>query len=177
MSSPEIPELGLQQIPEVALASQQVRACSRARVPNRVFIRFPNQQFSEVRTINSWDSGLPHVRDSASSPNQDYRILHIREFATSQVPGFRESRIPCSWKICSENFVKPDVSRVTGFPEFPNSPLIFFPSRRFIQSWKTFAITSYSSMNLICQCWVSMFLNSVCIDNLVHDLTFKFTML
>jgi hypothetical protein len=121
MSSPEISELRLLQIPEVALASQQVRACPCAWVPNRVFIRFPNRQNSEVRTINGWDSGLPHVHDSASSPNQDSRTLHIREFETPQVPDFRESRIPCSWKTYFENSVKLDVSRVTGFPEFPNS--------------------------------------------------------
>jgi hypothetical protein len=129
MSPPETSELGLLQIPEVALTSQQVRACPRAWAPNRVFIRFPNRQISEIRTINSWDSGLPHVHDSASSPNRtesssDSRILHIREFGTSQVPDFRESRVPCSWKTYFENSVKLDVSRVTGFPEFPNSDVV-----------------------------------------------------
>jgi hypothetical protein len=121
MSSQETPEPGLQQVPELALASQLVHACPRAWVPNRVFIRFPNRQFSEVRAIDSWDSGLPHVRDSSSLPNQDPRTLHIREFGTSQVSSFRESRIPCSWKTYFENFVKLNVSRVTGFPEFPNT--------------------------------------------------------
>jgi hypothetical protein len=47
--------------------------------------------------------------------------LHIREFKASQVSGFRELWIPWSWKTCFENFVKLNVSRVTGFPEFPNN--------------------------------------------------------
>jgi hypothetical protein len=29
--------------------------------------------------------------------------------------------MPCSWKTYLKNFVKLNVSRVTGFPEFPNS--------------------------------------------------------
>jgi hypothetical protein len=66
MSSREIPEQGLQQFPELAFAS----------------LKFGP---STVR-----DSGLPHVRDSTSSPNQNSRTLHIREFKASQVSGFRE---------------------------------------------------------------------------------------
>jgi hypothetical protein len=121
ISSHETPELGLRQIPELVLTPPLVRGCSRAWSPNRVFIRFPNRQFSEVRAIVRWDSGLPHTCDSASLPNQDSRTQHIREFETSQVPGSRESRIPCSWKTYFKNFVKLNVSRVTGFPEFPNT--------------------------------------------------------
>jgi hypothetical protein len=130
MSSHETPELGPQQIPELALASQLVHACPSVWLSIRVFNRFPNWSLSKVRAIDSWDSGLPHVRDSSSSPNQDSRTLHIREFETSQVPGFRESRIPCSWKTCFENFVKLNVSRVTGFPEFPNNAIGHFGARR-----------------------------------------------
>jgi hypothetical protein len=92
MSSHVIPELGPRQIPELAFASSSVR-----------------------------DSGLLHVRDPISSPNQDSRTSHIREFEASQVPRFRKSWIPCPWKTCFENFVKLNVSRVTGFPEFPNT--------------------------------------------------------
>jgi hypothetical protein len=75
-------------------------------------------------------SGLPHVRDSISSPHQDSRTSRIREFEASQVPGFRESWVSCSWKTCLKNFVKLSVSRVTGSPEFPNTS----PSRKRVDS-------------------------------------------
>jgi hypothetical protein len=69
------------------------------------------------------DSELPHVRDSTSSLNHDPRILHIREFEASQVPGFRKSWVCCPWKTCLNNFVKPNVSSVTDLLEFPNTAL------------------------------------------------------
>jgi hypothetical protein len=120
MSSPEIPELGLRKIPEVTLVSQTVRACPCAWVPNRVFIRFPNQQFFRSSDYQQLRFRAPACSWLLLLPNQDSRTLHIREFETSQVPDFWESRIPCSWKTCFENFVKLNVSRVTGFLEFPN---------------------------------------------------------
>jgi hypothetical protein len=36
--------------------------------------------------------------------------------------------MPCSWKTYLKNFVKTrcfDVSRVTGFPKFPNRDILF----------------------------------------------------
>jgi hypothetical protein len=106
MSSPEIPELSPPQILEVAPASPRVRACPCSWVPNRVFARFPNQQISEVRTFRNGGSGLPRVHDFASSPNRNPRTLHIREFETSQVSDFLDSRIPCSWKTYFENAIR-----------------------------------------------------------------------
>jgi hypothetical protein len=87
------------------------------------------------------DSGLPHVRDFTSSPNQDSRTLHIREFEASQVPGFRKSWVPCSWKTCFENFAKLNVSRVTGFPEFPNKQQNLWKLSR-TQRWPEYRIKS-----------------------------------
>jgi hypothetical protein len=119
MSSRETPELGPEQIPELAFASPLVRACPRAWFPNLALDRFPNQPSSEVRATDS--SRLrASACDPLSSPNQDSRTSHIRESEASQVPGFRKSWIPCPWKTCFENLVKLNVSRVTGFPEFPN---------------------------------------------------------
>jgi hypothetical protein len=128
-------------------ASPQVHECLHAQLPNWVLDRFPNwpslfQRFVDVfardfRTGFSTDSRIgrtpkfasppargsepPHVRDPNTSPNQDSRTSHIREFEASQAPGFRKSWVPCPWKTCLKNFVKLNVSRVTGFPEFPNN--------------------------------------------------------
>jgi hypothetical protein len=64
---------------------------------------------------------LPRVHDSESSPIQDSRI---RMFANlklrrSRTPENRE--FPAPEKTYLKNFVKLNVSRVMGFPEFPNS--------------------------------------------------------
>jgi hypothetical protein len=67
------------------------------------------------------DSRLPRVHDSESSPIQDPRNSHVRESEASRVPDSRKSWIPCSWKTYLKNFIKLNVSRVTGFPEFPNT--------------------------------------------------------
>jgi hypothetical protein len=64
-------------------------------------------------------SKLPRIHDSGSSPIQDPRNSHVRESEASQIPDSRKSWIPCSWKIYLKNFVKLNVWRVTGFPEFP----------------------------------------------------------
>jgi hypothetical protein len=90
----------------MAFASPQIRACPSAWVPNRVFTGFPNRKISEIRAANNWDSGLPHVHDSASSPNQVSRTLHARELETSQVSEFLYSRISCPWKTYFENAIR-----------------------------------------------------------------------
>jgi hypothetical protein len=98
-------------------ASLQVREYLRVKLPNWVFDRFPNwpsffRWFARVFACNprtqpstdsrtgrppkfgpptAQDTGLPHVRDPISSPNQDPRTSHIREFVTSLAPGFRKS--------------------------------------------------------------------------------------
>jgi hypothetical protein len=124
-----------------------VRECPQAWLPNWVFDIFPNRpsllhRFVHVFACDSRtgsltdsrighlpkfappparDSGLPHVRDPTSSPNQDPRTSHFREFEASQVPGFRKSWVSCPWKTHLKSFVKLNVSRVTSFPEFPNT--------------------------------------------------------
>jgi hypothetical protein len=83
---------------------------------------------------------IPELAALRSSGHRQLEILGFRMFVTpllhrikipelcifakseaSQVPGFRQSRIPCSWKTCFKNFVKLSVSRVTSFTEFPNT--------------------------------------------------------
>jgi hypothetical protein len=117
------------------------------KLPNLVLDRFPNwpsllHRFLHVfardfRTGSStdsrtgllpkfapppaWGSGPPHVRDPITPPNQDSRTSHIREFGASQVPGFRKSWVSRPWKTCLKNFVKLNVTRVTGLPEFSNT--------------------------------------------------------
>jgi hypothetical protein len=51
------------------------------------------------------------------------KIPELRTFANSRLHRFQASEnreLPAPWKTCFENFVKLNVSRVTGFPEFPN---------------------------------------------------------
>jgi hypothetical protein len=95
MSTRLSPEQGLHQIPESAVLRSSGYRQLRFRASACSWLRL----LAESRFPNS----------------------HIREFETSQVSGFWESRIPCSWKTCFENFVNLNVSRVTGFPEFPNT--------------------------------------------------------
>jgi hypothetical protein len=83
-------------------------------------------------------SRLSHVHDSETSPIQDSRKSHVCEPEASQVQDSRKSPVrdpeasllPRFLKIVNflplktylKNFVKLDVSRVTGFPKFPNAP-------------------------------------------------------
>jgi hypothetical protein len=105
MYSHKTPEPGLQQIPEVTLASQPVRACPCAWVPNRVFIRFPNQQFFRSSDYQQLRFRAPAclwllLLAESRSPNSAHS--RIRDFA-----GPRFSRIANSlllknilWKLC-----------------------------------------------------------------------------
>jgi hypothetical protein len=121
MSSRVTPELGPRQIPESAFASLQfVNVFSRdSRTGSPTDSRISRS--SKFAPSPARGSGLLHVRDSTSSPNHDPRTSYIREFEVSQVLGLRKSWVPCPWKTSLKNFVKPNVSRVTGFPEFPNT--------------------------------------------------------
>jgi hypothetical protein len=67
------------------------------------------------------DSRKSHIRDSEASQVQDSRKSHIRDSEASQVQDSWKSHVPCPWKTYLKNFVKLDVLRVTGFPEFPNT--------------------------------------------------------
>jgi hypothetical protein len=121
MSSRETPELGLQQFPELAFASPLVRACPRARLPNSALDKFPNRPFSEVRAIDT-----SRFRAPACSWLHFFTESRFPNFAHSRIRGFTGSRLPTIvnsllLKTCLENFVKLNVSRVTGFPEFPNT--------------------------------------------------------
>jgi hypothetical protein len=120
-SSRVTPELGPREIPESAFASSSVRACLRAWLPNWVLDRFPNRPSSEVHAIASsrfraFACSWPHFFIESRFPN----FTHSR-IRASQVPGFRKSWVSCPWKTCLKNFVKLNVSRVTGFHEFPNT--------------------------------------------------------
>jgi hypothetical protein len=76
--------------------------------------------------------------------------LHIREFEASQVPGFRKSWIPCSWKTWFENFVKLNVSRVTGFSEFPNTNyLIDFRTNQVQKQIQNLWVHRHSNISLL----------------------------
>jgi hypothetical protein len=61
------------------------------------------------------DSREPHVRDSEASQAQDSGKSHVRDSEASQVQDSWKSHVPCPWKTYLKNFVKLDVSRVTGF--------------------------------------------------------------
>jgi hypothetical protein len=56
----------------------------------------------------------------ASSRLRSFVGSRFQIFASSRLRGFAGSRF---LKTHFTNFIKPDVSRVTGFPEFPNNRL------------------------------------------------------
>jgi hypothetical protein len=97
MSSRVTPELGPQQIPESALLLRRF-----APPPAR-------------------GSGLPYVRDPIASR---INIPELHTFANSRLHRFQTSEnrgFPAPEKHVSRTFVKLNVSRVTGFPKFPNT--------------------------------------------------------
>jgi hypothetical protein len=83
------------------------------------------------------DSRSSHIRDFGASQVQDSRSSHIRDFEALQVQDSRSSHIlhfeasagsrfqifvnSVFLKTHYMNFIYLDVSRVTGFPEFPNT--------------------------------------------------------
>jgi hypothetical protein len=67
------------------------------------------------------DSRKSHVRDFEASQVQDSWKSHVRDSEASQVQDYWKSQMLCPWKTYLRNFVKLDVLRVTGFPEFLNT--------------------------------------------------------
>jgi hypothetical protein len=67
------------------------------------------------------DSWKSRIRDPEASPVRDSWKSHVRDSEASRIQDSWKSRMLCPWKTHHKNFVKLDVSRVTGFPEFPNT--------------------------------------------------------
>jgi hypothetical protein len=121
MSSPEIPELGLRRIPQVTLVSQLVRACPCAWVPNRVFTKFPNQQFFRSSAYQQLRFRAPACSWLLLLSNQDSRTLHIREFETSQVQASKNREFPAPEKHALRTSLN---STFRGWRVFLNSPTV-----------------------------------------------------
>jgi hypothetical protein len=132
----------------MAFAPPQIRAYPSAWVPNRAFTGFPNWKISEIRAANSWDSGLPHVHDSTSSPNRVSRTLHACELETSQVSEFLHSRISCPWKTYFENTIR--LRRFEGdvFSWIPqqNSNIVLVMTPPTLDSTSTFPMSWNNSL-------------------------------
>jgi hypothetical protein len=87
--------------------------------------RLSHVRDSEVSQVQaSWKS---RVRDPEDSPVRDSRKSHVRDSEASQIQDSWKSRMLCPWKTHLKNFVKLDVSRVTGFPEFSNNNTFIVP--------------------------------------------------
>jgi hypothetical protein len=93
--------------------------------------------FATLEASQVQDSRSSHIRDFGASQVQDSRSSHIRDFEALQVQDSRSSHIlhfeasagsrfqifvnSVFLKSHYMNFIYLDVSRVTGFPEFPNT--------------------------------------------------------
>jgi hypothetical protein len=93
--------------------------------------------FATLEASQVQDSRSSHIRDFGASQVQDSRSSHIRDFEALQVQDSRSSHIlhfeasagsrfqifvnSVFLKTHYMNFIYLDVSRVTGFPEFPNT--------------------------------------------------------
>jgi hypothetical protein len=130
MSSRVTPEPGPRQIPDFAFRFFEDSCMSPRVIPVLSPDRLPNRPSSEVRAIASsrfWASACSwlHLFTELWSPN----------FTHSRIRGFTGPRLPkivsfLSLKTCLKNFVILNVSRVTGFPEFPNTS----PSGKLVDS-------------------------------------------
>jgi hypothetical protein len=126
-----IPEQGLHQIPELAVPRNSGNRQLRFRASARLRLHL----LAEL--------GFPN---SARS--------RVRDFTGYRLPRIANSLL---LKTYFENFVKLSVSRVTGFPEFPNSRLLFPRGHRVGRrrnQWDVpFAASSHSSTSFIVPCW------------------------
>jgi hypothetical protein len=93
--------------------------------------------FATLEASQVQDSRSSHIRDFGASQVQDSRSSHIRDFEALQVQDSRSSHIlhfeasagsrfqifvnSVFLKTHYMNFIYLDVSRVTGFTEFPNT--------------------------------------------------------
>jgi hypothetical protein len=93
--------------------------------------------FATLEASQVQDSRSSHIRDFGASQVQDSRSSHIRDFEALQVQDSRSSHIlhfeasagsrfqifvnSVFLKTHYMNFIYLDVSRVTGFLEFPNT--------------------------------------------------------
>jgi hypothetical protein len=128
MSSRVTPELGLRQIPELALASSSIRACLRVWLPNWVLDRFPNRPSPDVRSIAS-----SRLRASARSWPHYFTESRFPNFTHSRIRGFTGSRLPkivnslplknMSRELCQTYRFEGD-----GFSWIPQQPSLWFTS-------------------------------------------------
>jgi hypothetical protein len=124
-------ELGLQRIPEFrrlpiswSRTSSQVRDLrSFAGLRLQIFTGSQLPSFAGLRLQIFASSRLRSFAGSrfqifASSPLRSFAGSRFQIFASSRLRGFAGLRF---LKTHFTNFIIPDVSRVTGFPEFPNT--------------------------------------------------------